>query len=106
MCNSEYSKVLIGDDRMILCREKDLKQTDVNKVIKKAFPELFPSVVDRAFKKTGYRVECCYKMYSSQFDCQVGPLEKSHDWDKNPFMVLKVFERDGKTYCSAEPVAV
>lgn len=106
MCLSEYSKILIGDDKMILCREKDLKQTKVKKVIKKAFPELFAGLIDRIFVKINYQVVCCYKMYSSQFDCQVGSLEKNHNWDIHPFMALKVFEKDGKTYCSAEPVVV
>ncbi len=88
---------------MIMCRKQDYDKKKIKKIIRKAFPELFPGI-KKFLGRVKFRVEYCYKMYSSKFDCQVAPLEKENDWDKNPFMALLVWEDDGRTFCGARPV--
>jgi len=104
MCATNFTYVKIGDERMILCRDIDYDEWKIKGIIKKTFPELFKRVLFFRVPVEEFRVraEGCRKMYSSHFDVQVYPLEEENDWDKQPFMALWVFEKDGVTYCGAK----
>ncbi len=105
MCYWKFSKILIGQERMILCRKQDLEKINVQKLIKTAFPELVHGFWGKYLKRIDHQVEDDYKMFSSRFDCQVVPLENHHDWDKHPFVAIQIEEKDGVTYCHARIVA-
>ncbi|MFC1720631.1 hypothetical protein ACFLY0_01895 [Patescibacteria group bacterium] len=115
MCNSKFSKILVGQDKMILCRKEALfnkGDAEIQSIIRAAFPELAERFLPKKlffgrslWRAISYKVVCCYKMYSSKFDCQVGPLEES-DWGETEFIALSVFEEDGQTSCRTEPVSM
>lgn len=107
----DFRYVKVGDDekRMIMCREKDFDPNTIRGIAAKAFPELFNGLggclaVTIGLGGPKIKPETCWKMYSSEFDCQVGPLQKGNDWEAHPFVALKVFEKGGKTFCGAEAV--
>lgn len=110
MCDSEFSKVLIDDDRMIVCKKEDfdkLSEKERQLLISGAFPELEKK--RRWFNQfgcIGYKIEYCYKMYSSAFDSQVGRLERENDWEKYPYVALLLFVKDNKRYCKVTPISV
>lgn len=127
MCSTDFNYILIGEDKMILCREADFTKVKIQEIIRKAFPGLFENIIEmeitriqkviRLFlpdlfenisekEKIPIKVESCYKMFSSMFDVQVGPLEKENDWEKNPFIALWIFVKEGATYCGAKPVTI
>jgi len=108
MCLSQFSKILIGDEKMILCRKSDLEKVKIEKIIKKAFPELLAgkNIFQRLFYRIDYKIECCFKMFSSHFDYHVRCFEAHNNWDENPFIALRVYEESGKTYCKAKPMNI
>lgn len=106
MCNSKFSHILIGSDKMILCRKEALRGINVNKIIRKTFPELFPRIIDKIFKKVEYQLGDCYETYNSQFDLEVEFLKEFHDWSENPFVSLSIIEVEDKKYCCIRSVLV
>jgi hypothetical protein len=108
MNNSDFVMVLVDDNRMILCRNKDLEKVNTKALIKKAFPGLFADKIwlEKILEKNGYRIERCYEAYSSKFDCQVDSLEQENDWDANPFIALNVFQIDDVSYCRAKSIKI
>ena len=103
MCISEFSKILVGDERMILCRKSFLKKIAVKKVVKKVFPECFGRVGFFKRMAPAIRIEECYEGYSSQFDERVGFLEANHDWEKFPLVALSIFKKNGVFFCRVIP---
>ncbi len=92
MCSKDFCYVLIGKDNkyMILCRQEDYDLNLIREAIRHAFPAL-PNDVE-------ILVRDCHKMFSSQFECQVRPLEASN-WGSIRFIALQIVEKDNVTYC-------
>jgi len=101
---TDFNYVLVGgnDDKMIVCRKVDINKGEIQRVIRKVFPELLQSILEKAgIKRIPIKVESCHKMHSSKFDNMVRTVEKENDWDKIPFLALHIFEKNGITYCGA-----
>ena len=118
MCSIDFIYVCIGERRMILCKNKGDHLKEVGNAIKKAFPELFTfdrvSLLSFFLNKFTRFAQCPEKiktedrrkMCSSQFDCQIIPLEKENDWNEIPFVALNLKEVGGETFCIATPIEV
>lgn len=121
MCDSGFIYVCIGDDRMILCKEKGKHLDDISDVVKKAFPEileenLFGKFINKftPFVRTSKKiqVEYCRRMYPHQFDRDgfdldglVSNWEKNNDWNKTPFVAFYlVTGRNGETFSRVKTI--
>lgn len=118
MCDVGFKFTLIGEDKLIMCRQEDFAEAVIFKAISKAFPELIKQIAWwkrwlvnslqrlQLISPVHVRAERIPKQISSLFGVKLGPLMKENDWGKNPIIALWIFEKGGVTFCDAKIVSV
>lgn len=97
--------VVIDKNRVIICRNKDVINNlgrrpirKLRKMVNKAVPDFnWPR------NKVGH-ITTCGKTFPSYFDRTVSNTEENNNWDKFPFVTLRLLDKSNT--CKATPVEI
>ncbi|MBU1251993.1 MAG: hypothetical protein KKC96_00135 [Nanoarchaeota archaeon] len=95
--NDFWCVAIGGNNKLILCRRIDSYKAETQKVIKEIFPELPQGIL--------VKVRGCNEIPLSEIvHSTIDIMRKENDWDKYPFVALRISEKNGETYCDSETI--
>ena len=79
---------------MIVCRNRDFNKRKIRKIARFIFPELFKKLLGPKI-----RIGLEHKDYNPEFDEEVKWHEKKHNWEKYPFVALRLIKKKEELHC-------